>query len=125
MEIVEIASTFPTAVTTTGIVFWVTFATVTIVGGRSGGAACCFAHPEASAAKATKQMAVRVERAQHMDALEFHWDRIMIQVTAYRIGALSPTLLIAQSVKYSTPQSLARFQANLHFWKVSLAIRVP
>jgi hypothetical protein len=94
MEIVEIASTFPTAVTSTGTVFWITLATVTIVAGRAGGAASCFAQPEASAAKATKRIAARIKRVQHQYALEFLWDPVMIQVTTYRIGLLSPTLLM-------------------------------
>src|SRR5258708_30313445 len=50
-ETVETESTFRTAVTSTGIVFWVTLPTVTEAGGRAAGAACGFAQPEASAHK--------------------------------------------------------------------------
>jgi len=38
----------------------------------------------------------------------------MIQVTTYGIGALSPTLLNAHSVKCWTPESGPRLQANLN-----------
>src|ERR1700693_606509 len=113
MEIVEIASTLPTAVTSTGIIFWMTLATVTIVGGRSGGAACCFEHPEANAAKAIKPIAVRITRALRKYDLESLWDGVMIQVPAYRMSALSPTLLNTHSVRCSTPQNRARLQASL------------
>jgi hypothetical protein len=49
METVEIASTLPTAVTSTGSVFCETLPTLIVVGGRAGGAACGLVHPEISA----------------------------------------------------------------------------
>jgi hypothetical protein len=122
MEIVEIDSTVPTAITSTGIIFWMTLATVTMVGGRAGGAACGFAQPETNAANATERIAVRIKQVQHMYALEFLRDRVMIQVTTYRIGTLSPTLLIAHTLKCSTPESGLRLQANLNGWIQSLEI---
>jgi hypothetical protein len=76
MEIVEIASTFPTDVTSKGMVFWMTLATVTLVGGRLGGAACSFAQPELSAAKATKQIAWRMQST-HLLAPDLLWDKVI------------------------------------------------
>jgi hypothetical protein len=61
-----------------GIVFWMTLATDTLVGGRAGGAASCFAQPEAIAAKATKRIEARTKRAEHQCALKFPGDRVMI-----------------------------------------------
>jgi len=36
----------------------------------------------------------------------------MIQATTYRMGALSPTSLIAHAVNCSTPESRGRLQAS-------------
>jgi len=83
-----------------------------MVGGRAGGAACGFAQPQASAARQTKCIAVRIEQAKRLYALNFLWDRVITQVTTYRIVALSPTLLIALDVKYLTPEARATLQAS-------------
>src|SRR6202035_2134035 len=77
MEIVEIASTVPTAVTSTGIIFCVTFATVTGVARCAGGAACCFAHPAVSTTKMAAQTAVDAKRDLHLIGFEFLSDQFI------------------------------------------------
>src|ERR1700692_3772488 len=79
MEIVEIASTVPTAVTSTGIIFCVTFATVTRVARRAGGAACCFAQPAVSTTNMAEQTAVDAKRDLHLNAFKFLSDQFIFR----------------------------------------------
>src|SRR5579864_5943235 len=49
MATVEYASTWPTAITSTGMAFILTVPTTTGIGGRGCGAACCLAQPDSAA----------------------------------------------------------------------------
>src|SRR5580704_10364615 len=71
METVEIASTLPTAVTSTGIVFCVTLPTLTVVARCAGGAACGFAQPEISVNAARKKAGYKTHCAIRKQYCEF------------------------------------------------------
>src|ERR1700693_4659346 len=82
IEIVEIASTLPTVVTSTGIVFWLTLPTLTDVGGAAGGAACSFVQPEVIAAIANKAVGARFRHGECTQGGEFQrCDLVIITIT--------------------------------------------